>query len=301
MIRAMTVSNSRYSSLLLILFAACGGGDSNAVDGGANDADAGATPTADAGGDQSWAPLVTGDWTLPAGGENSSDNHLIVLDRDIYVGAIRPIEPVGTHHTVLSIEGGSGIIYASGVGTNAVTFPEGVGLKLAQGTRLNLELHIFNPSGDAISGTSGIEIVEVAEADVIHEADLFLPGPFAFQLPPGQETVTSGTCAIETEQTVFALFPHMHQLGKHFKLTVNKAGQEQIVHDAAYDFNEQAFTVFEPITLSPGDSITSECTWVNTTGQTVGWGDSSNNEMCFGIMYRYPAQGNDFCDNGFTP
>ncbi len=296
----MTASNSRFASLLLILLAACGGGDSTGADGGEPATDANDTPSVDAN-EESWAPLVMGSWTLPAGGEDTSDTHQIVLDRDIYIGAIRPIEPIGTHHTVLSIAGGSGVVYASGVGTNAVTFPEGVGLKLAAGTRLNLELHIFNTGAEPISGTSGIEIVEIAEADVVQEADLFLPGPFGFQLAPGQETTATGTCAIETEQTVFALFPHMHQLGKHFKLTVNKGGQDQVVHDAPYDFDEQAFNVFEPITLSPGDSITSECTWMNTTGQTVRWGDSSTSEMCFGIMYRYPAVGDDFCDNGFTP
>lgn len=75
MLLSMTF-NSRYFSLLLLLFAACGdGGESNAVDGGPVEVDAGGTPTADAAVNQSWAPLVTGSWTLPAGGEEPSDNH----------------------------------------------------------------------------------------------------------------------------------------------------------------------------------------------------------------------------------
>ncbi len=263
--------------------------------------DASTTPTADASDSElTWAPLITGDWTLAAGGENTSDNHSITLDRDIYIGAIRPIEPVGTHHTVLD-NGGAGIIYASGVGTNEVIFPPGVGLKLTAGTTLNLELHTFNPSGSPISGTSGIEIVEVAEADVVNVADLFLPGPFDFQLGPMQETVHSGTCVVQQAQTIFALFPHMHQLGTHFKMSITKDGTEQMVHDKAYDFDNQAFTNFDPISLSPGDSINTECTWMNTGAQGVGWGDSSTSEMCFSILYRYPAISGDFCDDGVTP
>jgi len=281
------------------LVIACGGSSGN--EGGA---DAGDNNPADAGvlaGE--WAPLVTGAWTLAPGGENTGDNHSITLDRDIYVGAIRPIEPVGTHHTLLSMDGVSaGIVYASGVGTNAVVFPEGVGLKLSAGSRLNLQLHIYNTSENSISGTSGVEIVEVAEEDVVHVADLFLAGPLGFALPPGQETVHAGTCAVTQEQTIFALFPHMHQLGTHFKMSVTKGGSEQMVHNDSYNFEEQAFTVFEPITLSPGDTINTECTWFNTIGQNVGWGDSSDSEMCFSILYRYPAAtGSDFCDNGFTP
>jgi len=264
-------------------------------------ADSGSTPTPDASDSELvWTPLITGEWTLPAGGENTSDNHTITLDRDIYIGAIRPIEPVGTHHTVLD-NGGAGIIYASGVGTNEVIFPDGVGLKLIAGTTLNLQLHIFNPSGAGISGTSGVEIVEVAEADVVNVADLFLPGPFDFNLGPMQETVHSGTCVVQQAQTIFALFPHMHQLGTHFKMSVTKDGTEQMVHDNAYDFDDQAFTNFAPISLSPGDSINTECTWMNSTAQGVGWGDSSTSEMCFSILYRYPAIGGEFCDDGFTP
>jgi hypothetical protein len=298
---------------LSALLLGCGGGGGGGDDGNGNNSDAapggdattavdaGTTPQVDA--DVNglvWTPLITGDWTLPAGGEYPSDNHSIVLDRDIYVGAIRPIDPAGTHHTLLD-NGGAGVIYASGVGTNELIFPAGVGLKLSAGTELNLQLHVFNPSGSPISGTSGVEIVEVNEADVTNVADVMLPGPFLFQIAPMQQTVFSGTCTLQQAQTVFALFPHMHQLGTHFKMSVTKAGTEQMVHDDSYDFNEQSFTNFDPISLAPGDSINTECTWVNPGSENVTWGDSSNEEMCFSILYRYPAiTDNSFCDDSLS-
>lgn len=64
----------------------------------------------------------------------------------------------------------------------------------------------------------------------------------------------------------------------------------KVIHDDSYDFNHQAFIPFEPIALEPGDSITTECMWKNPTAQAVGWGESSTTEMCFSILYRYPAQ-----------
>lgn len=304
-----TPSSSLSSFFAIALLCACGGGDGNGGDPGNNpDGAPGSSADASPGGGADantdglvWTPLITGDWSLPAGGENTNDRHTLTLDRDIYVGAIRPIEPTGTHHTVLD-NGGAGIIYASGVGTNEVVFPPGVGLKLSAGTTLSLQLHVFNPSGSALAGTSGVEIVEVPEAEVEQVADLFLPGPFAFQVGPMQQTVHTGTCVVQQSQNIFALFPHMHQLGTHFKTTITKGGVSTVLHDADYDFNEQSFTSFEPISLSPGDSITSECTWVNPNGQTVIWGESSTSEMCFSILYRYPAiGGSEFCDNGFTP
>ena len=65
----------------------------------------------------------------------------------------------------------------------------------------------------------------------------------------------------------------------------------QVLHDDEYAFDHQAFIPFEPITLEPGDKVTTECTWKNTTTQTVTWDESSTSEMCFSILYRYPAQG----------
>jgi hypothetical protein len=266
---------------------------------GDDDDDDDMTGTPDAGAEPlDWQPLITADWSLPPGGENTSDVHSVTLDRDIYVGAIRPIDPPGTHHTVMGYEGSTaGIIYASGVGTNQLVFPEGVGLKLPAGVQLTLQLHIYNTSENPLSGTSGVEIVEVAAADVVQEADLFLPGPFLFNLPPGQESTASGTCTVTQPQTVFALFPHMHQLGTWFKTSLEVDGQTMVLHDAAYDFNEQAFKAFAPIELSPGDKIMTECTWFNTLGQNVIWGESSDAEMCFSILYRFPAYGDELCSS----
>jgi len=291
----------------LVALAACGdesatGGGAEgggSVEGGNGPATGGNAPTGGNGEGGSvngdWQTLVTGEWALESGGEITSDLHSIVLDHDIFVGAIRPIAPQGTHHTVLAVGGSfqsGNIIYASGVGTNALTFPPGVGLKLSAGEEIVLQLHLFNPSGNSISGTSGIEIIEIAPEDVLYEADLYLPGPLNLDIPPNQTTTQTSTCTLSSEQTVFAVFPHMHQLGSHFKTTLTVGGSPTVIHDDDYDFNHQAFIPFEPIALGAGDSITTECTWNNTTSSSVTWGESSTTEMCFSIMYRYPAQSN---------
>jgi hypothetical protein len=284
-----------------LAIAGCGGDDDNPPqpDSGQGNPDAGAG-TPDGGSGLTWTPLITAEWTLAAHGENTSDVHQMTLDRDIYVGAIRPIDPPGTHHTVLARNGLSagGIVYASGVGTNEIVFPEGVGLKLNAGDDVILQLHLFNTSDDTMTGTSGIEIVEVDAADVQYEANLHLPGPFGFQIPPQQTYTFAGTCTLTEPQTIFAVFPHMHQLGVHFKATLNVGGVDMVLHDDDYAFDDQAFIPFEPIVMNPGDTITSECTWNNTTDQTVMWGESSTSEMCFSILYRYPAiSGTEFCFN----
>ena len=298
-----------------VVLAGCGDGDSSTTTGGAGAGAGGGagggtttgTSTGGAGGgggsgggSAEWKPIIEATWQLAPGTEKTSDFHVTTLEKDTYVGAIRPIAPPGTHHTVLALGGfgASQIIYASGVGTNPVTFPKGVGLKLPAGETIILQLHLFNPSAEDLTGKSGIEIIEVDPADVQEEADLFLPGPNDFTIPPNTEYTHTGTCTVGAKQNIFAIFPHMHQLGSHFKTTLNIGGVDQVLHDDEYAFDHQAFIPFEPITLEPGDKVTTECTWKNTTTQTVTWGESSTSEMCFSILYRYPAQGNNggFCN-----
>lgn len=281
------------ASLLLAVPACSGGGGGG---GGAADDD-----DDDDDGTVDWSTLTEVAWTLGPGDEDTAYPHTFTLDRDIYVGGIRPIAPLGTHHTVLYRGGGSfnNMIYASGVGTGELLFPEGAGLKLESGETLRLELHIFNASPSELEGTSGVEIVEVPEEDVVNEVDLFLPGPFEFTLDPGEVTEATDVCTITQAQTFFALFPHMHQLGTHFKTTVTTSAGTLTLHDDDYVFEGQAFTPFTPLPVEPGDTITTTCTWNNTTSETVGWGESSNAEMCFSILYRWPALGNGLCSIPF--
>ena len=42
-----------------------------------------------------------------------------------------------------------------------------------------------------------------------------------------------------------------------------------------------------------------ECKWNNTTPNTVMFGESFNDEMCFVWQYYYPSQGFALCVNGF--
>jgi hypothetical protein len=176
-------------------------------------------------------------------------------------------------------------------------FPAGKGLRLEVGSLVGLQLHIFNTTDATLSGTSGIEILEVNAADVTEEVDLFLPGPHDFMIRPEQMTTSAGTCTVRARQTVFALFPHMHQLGSHLKTTVTQGGVAKVIHDAPYAFDEQAFLAIDPLVLEPGDKIATECTWTNPSKNTVTYGESSTTEMCYSIMFRYPAQQQEFCQN----
>ncbi len=247
---------------------------------------------------EDWQPLLTKGWELAPGGEKTSDLAIDTTDRDLVIGGLRPLAPLGTHHTLLFRgANGTNAIYASGVGTGELMFPAGTAMRIPKGTLIGLQLHVFNQTDEMLAGTSGIEFREVDAATVTDEVDMFLPGPTDLAIQPNTETTQAGTCTVKQPYKVFALFPHMHQLGTHLKTTLTIAGTEQVLHDEQYVFEHQEVIAFDPIQMNTGDKIKTECTWNNESGNTIGWGESSTTEMCFSILYRFPRGNDEECNN----
>lgn len=279
---------------LFLLVAACGGGD-----------DAGVAP--DAQGSSEFHTLIERSWTISPGETYKCVR--IVADEDLYINSFRAIAPEGTHHTVVTVATGGNpgeydcgagnldlnMLFASGVGTDDLEFPPGVAMKVEAGQTINLNLHLFNTqvSGD-LSGTSGIEIRTLAEADVTDEAEMVFTGQGNFTIPGetgADPYVVTGGCSFPRDATILAYWPHMHQYATHQKVTMTLGGVEQVVHDGPYSFFEQKNYPVDPaIQVHDGDSIEVECSYENHTGDAIGFGDSSTDEMCFTGFYRYPKQ-----------
>lgn len=300
------------SCLFALLFGATllacdgGNGSQSGADGGP-DGVTDASDNADAAAPGDWSNLISGDWEMPAGSEGYKCVRLTMTE-DTYITGFKSLGPVGTHHTVLtagSVSGPDGIsdcnagtnaesmIFGSGVGDIEFNFPEGVGVKIAAGQQLLLNLHLFNLSDAPIADTSGTFARLVSAADVVNEAEGVLMGKvIGLTVVPGVSDQV-GQCTIEQSVTLLTVAPHMHQLGSHMKVVAKAAAGDQILHDEAYDFFDQKLYVLpEPLQLEQGDKIEVTCTYDNTTGSTVNFGDSSTAEMCFAGMYRYPKRTN---------
>ena len=287
----------RIAVLSLLLLSACGESGTPAADaGGLTDARADATPLPVG----EWVPLVTAAWSFAAGDEGYICATR-TLDQDMYIGAIRPINSTGTHHTTVSLVSGGGPdnpgspcgpsfgdLYASGVGTEALVLPEGVGLVVPAGQRVSLNLHLFNTGEATLTGTSGIEVMLLDPAKVQHPASISFHGPADFEIPDdGQPYSASSTSTLPAGKTLIAIFPHMHQLGTHFRSEIVRGTGSVVLWDEDYQFESQEFALITPVPVLGGDQVTTTCTWVNTTEAPVRWGDSSKAEMCFSILMSY--------------
>lgn len=254
-----------------------------------------------------WKPLLEGAWELPAGQEGYRCVRLTVTE-DLYIKEFQPVAPLGTHHTLLSVnempkgpdgvhnctaaDNGHTTLLGSGVGENysAGPLPEGVAYKVAKGSQLNLNLHLFNTGDGVLKGLSGTKVRTTTVDKVKQFAETILAGPISLSIPVGRST-TMGKCTVKSDTSVFAVAPHMHQLGVHLKAVANRAGMPPVtLYDAPYDFNEQRQTAAN-LTLKAGDTIQVECTYQNDTQRTVSFGESSLDEMCFVGLYRYPVAG----------
>ena len=256
-----------------------------------------------------WETLIAGDWSMSSGAEG----YVCVtatMQEDVWVKAFRPIAPEGTHHTVLTKGGfgqdgvfdcdagtnGQNMIYGSGVGTNEMELPPGVAMHLAPGDKLTLNLHLFNVSAATVSGVSGTQIQRVDPDDVAFEAEGTLAGTFEIFIPPQSQGSATGTCTFQSPTTVFAVGPHMHQAGTHMTVTaVPQAGPEVVLHDAPYTFEDQlGYPVAPEMQLQAGDLVRVQCSYDNPTADTLTWGDSSTQEMCFASLWIYPPAGTGF-------
>ena len=302
----MLLGMRKFAALLAVFVVGCGSdggsnsGDDTVVDAASGTPDAPPLP-------EGYTKLVGRTWSLPAGATDTYRCIRYTVPTDTYVTNIVAQAPPGTHHTVLSIAAGNAagadgqfdcsvgsigrpMLYASGVGTDPLDFPTGVGLKIAAGTQIHLNLHLFNATDNVLTGESAI-LIKTSSTPPPMLAEMVFAGKILFSVPPGTHDV-SGGCTVQTPYKMFAYWPHMHKTAIHSKLEWTHGGTTTVLHDQAYDFNEQ--TYYKPaaeISVSQGDKINVTCTFNNpSTTQNITFGDSTNEEMCFTGLYRYPSQ-----------
>jgi hypothetical protein len=111
----------------------------------------------------------------------------------------------------------------------------------------------------------------------------------AFEIPPGEVTV-SGGCAVSADTTLLAVGPHMHTAGIHQRVVIeDPAGNLTVLRDEPYYFDDQSYLPLDPPVVVPaGGRVLVDCTYRNETAYTLGFGESTNDEMCFAGLFHYP-------------
>jgi hypothetical protein len=303
------------SALVLGLsVAACGtGGTASDVDAPTGTPDGMGSGSPDGGVPPGFVKLIGRTWSLTAGQTDTYKCVRIQVPQDMYIGGFLAIAPQGTHHTVLTVSTTSKttgeydcnagaldfqMLFASGLGTPELDFPDGIGMKLAGGTYINLNLHLFDATDHALSGETDIYVKTIAPPDAAHTAEMIFSGTAKINITATPDVMQpfSGGCVLPAspaDENLIALWPHEHQLGVHQLVTdTPSGGSPMTLLDNAYSFSEQkTYPWATPMVVHGGDRIETTCTYVNNTNpiHAVGFGESSLDEMCFTGIYRYPA------------
>ena len=272
------------------------------------------TITPDAPDDAGWTMIAARSWSLAVGEHDKYQCTRVQIPQDMYITGFRSLSPVGTHHSVLTYSTKTTplgdydcnvgavdfqMVYAAGLGTDDLLFPTNVAMKIPAGQFVNLNLHLFNASDNSETGTSGVLVktITAAEAASYTMADMTFAGNGNFTIPAGQTMTVSGGCNAPADWHLFTLWPHMHMLGTHQKVTIGSATPL----DSDYSFAEQRNYPMAVMDVAKGTPIQTTCTFTNTTANAVSFGESSTNEMCFTGLYKYPAGGNLVqCVSNFT-
>lgn len=203
---------------------------------------------------------------------------------------------IGTH-----IGDAAELIAGWAVGGNDVHMPKDVGLELPEpGAGLLLEWHFYNP-GEPTVDSSAVEICTLPAGTMPNTAGMTWLGTENFNglagMPPKVKSDFSGTCLpsrfgmnATDPIKIFTFWPHMHTYGRNMKTVINRAnGTQEEVFNKPFDFNYQ-ITYDATVDLYPGDTITSTCTFMNTSDLSVAFGPSTDQEMCYQFAFSYPVR-----------
>jgi hypothetical protein len=179
------------------------------------------------------------------------------------------------------------------VGGCTTTYPDNVGVHLPSTGVIMIQWHHYNNTGAPAQDGSAVQICVVPESAREHKAGITFLGTENLQVPAGMMGKAAGTCVNDSSApiTIIGFNPHMHEIGIHMSSEVTRAtgGAKEMVFDLPFQFDYQTnYMMDPPVVLQPGDSIESTCTWQNEGFSSVGFGQSTKQEMCYQFALSYP-------------
>jgi hypothetical protein len=153
-------------------------------------------------------------------------------------------------------------------------------------------MHLLNASEEAVTGSLDIHMRRSAIENP-RPVSSYIFGTAAVELPAMTTTEVVGTCPMWQPVQLIAGFPHMHKLGSTmtFEVGTSETTMREVFKRDPFDFDDQRIEPLE-LSIAAGDLTRVRCTYDNTHDQTIGYGESTLNEMCYfiGFAIDQPSQ-----------
>ena len=178
-------------------------------------------------------------------------------------------------------------------GGGAAIYPDGVGVEIAPGSMIAIQMHYYGSGGDGSDQTQiniKVETEEQDWANIQPWTDVAWVAGAGMDIPANTDDVShSFSYTLSNSNFVIQNASlHMHTLGRSGSLKIRHAdGSETCLLEIdKYDFNwQRGYTFEEPVVVSSGDTVELNCTWDNPTDNDVSWGDGTDDEMCLGVTF----------------
>jgi hypothetical protein len=184
-----------------------------------------------------------------------------------------------------------------------LALPDGVAYSFDANQIIRIEMHYINATLNAVVAQASTTFYGIPPADYQNEAGFLFVGDPDIRLDP-MSLATLGPVyfplpADYAGVQFFAITGHEHHLGTNVQVSVAPAagGPYTPVYDVPNWLWSEPKTVFSdpPFTVPNGGGFQFTCDWNNTTMNTVRFGESANDEMCFFWAYYYPSKGPRVC------
>jgi hypothetical protein len=153
--------------------------------------------------------------------------------------------------------------------------------------------------------TATSTFVQMNDADFKNEAGFLFVGDPDINLAP-QASFTLGPIYTPEPTALagssyFGVTGHEHQFGTDVTVATStgKTGTDTPIYEvppSQWKWSEPKTVYLDPpAQISPGGGFRFSCSWNNTSANTVKFGESANDEMCFFWTYYYPNKGAFVC------
>ncbi len=181
----------------------------------------------------------------------------------------------------------------AGDGGQVLGLPEGLALRVPAGKQIVLQAHYINTTGAPFKVVDRVKINKTPIEDVKEYVNYYVTNDDSFEVDPHAPLERTTECVVDRDFNMAIALPHMHELGKHFKLELLDA--DGTLSDTVIDTDwlefyvshppVRSFEMAAPYQLKKGQRLRQTCTWDNSTSEPVIF----PREMCLAFFYYWPG------------
>ena len=167
--------------------------------------------------------------------------------------------------------------------------PDGVALKIPQGSGLDQNSHYVNRTDSVMTGEVYTNLHTINKEDVEHVAELFDFNNIDIYLPPKKVTTLSKTFILDEKYYIGQVFSHAHEKMQEFVVEIVGGQRNGEVIYWTNDWEHPPIINFDPpIEINSGEGLMLKATYNNPTSLPVTFGYRSVDEMMilFGWYYK---------------